>query len=231
MSETDTPSTSPTEPTPEGIDPERLRKLHELRAEGRDPFAVERFAVTHHAADIVADFEAMENQTVAVAGRVTMINLMGKAAFVKIMDASGIIQLYVRKDEIGDSLFDDVKHRLDLGDIVGATGFVFKTKTGETSVHVREFTLLAKSLRPMALGKTWETEDGEERHSGVLKDPELRYRQRYVDLNVNKDRGSAWSTASRSCGPCASTWTGRTIWKSRRRSCSRSRAARRRGPS
>ena len=185
MSETDTPDIPPTEPAPEGIDPERLRKLHELRAEGRDPFAVERFPVTHHAADILAQFEALENQTVSVAGRVTMINLMGKAAFVKIMDASGIVQLYVRKDEIGDGLFDDVRHRLDLGDIVGVTGFVFKTRTGEVSVHVREYALLAKALRSMPLGKTW-NEDGEERHSGALKDPELRYRQRYVDLNVNK---------------------------------------------
>ena len=187
MSETDPPETSPTEPTPEGIDPERLRKLHELRAEGRDPFAIERFAVTHHAADILAGFESLENQTVSVAGRVTMINLMGKAAFLKIMDATGIIQLYVRRDEIGEGLFDDVRHRLDLGDIAGATGFVFKTKTGETSVHVREFALLAKSLRPMPLGKTWETKEGEERQSGAARDPELRYRRRYVDLNVNKE--------------------------------------------
>ena len=186
VSETDAPNASPPELHPEGIDPERLRKLHELRAEGRDPFAVERFAVTHHAAAILADFETLENQTVSVAGRVTMINHMGKAAFLKIMDASGVIQLYVRRDEIGEALFQDVKSRLDLGDIIGATGFVFRTKTGEVSVHVREFALLAKALRSIPFGKTYETEEGEERHAGAVKDPELRYRQRYVDLNVNR---------------------------------------------
>ena len=132
MSETD---------IPEGIDPERLRKLNELRAEGRDPFAVERFDVTHHAAAILAGFEALDGQTVSVAGRVTMINLMGKASFVKLMDATGVIQAYVRRDEVGDALFEDLKRRLDLGDIVGVTGFVFRTKTGEVSVHAREFTL------------------------------------------------------------------------------------------
>jgi lysyl-tRNA synthetase class 2 len=172
----------------EGIDPDRLRKLHELRAEGRDPFAVERFPITHPAAEILTGFETLENQTVSVAGRVTMVNVMGKAAFVKITDASGTVQLYVRKDEIGDGLFDDVKRRLDLGDIVGATGFVFKTKTGEISIHAREFTFLAKSLRPMPYGKVYyENETGEEKHTGTLKDPETRYRQRYVDLNVRPE--------------------------------------------
>lgn len=181
---------TPSEPTPtaapEGIDPVRLEKLNALRAQGRDPFAVERFDVTHHAAEILANFEALENQTVSVAGRVTMINLMGKASFLKIMDSSGVIQTYVRKDEIGDELFDDLKHRLDLTDIIGVTGFIFRTKTGEISVHARELTLLAKALRPMPFGKTYETQEGEERHAGALKDTEQRYRQRYVDLNVNR---------------------------------------------
>ena len=165
MSETDPPDIPPTETAPEGIDPERLRKLHELRAEGRDPFAVERFPVTHHAADILARaLTALENQTVSVAGRITMINEMGKAAFVKIMDASDTIQL-VRPQgrDRRRRLFEDVKKRLDLGDIVGVTGFVFKTRTGEVSVHVREYTLLAKALRPMPFGKTYETEEGEEK--------------------------------------------------------------------
>lgn len=170
----------------DGIDPVRLEKLNSLRTEGRDPFAVERFAVTRHATDIVANYDALESETVSVAGRVTMINMMGKAAFIKIMDVSGEIQLYVRKDEIGDALFDDAKHRLDLGDFIGATGFVFKTKTGEVTVHVREQAILAKALRGMPFGKTYETEQGEERHAGNLRDTERRYRQRYVDLNVNR---------------------------------------------
>ncbi len=181
------PEPSPEPVQPEGLDPVRLEKLNALRAAGRDPFAVERFDVTRHAAEIFADFDALEGKTVSVAGRVTMVNLMGKAAFLKIMDASGVIQLYVRKDEIGDDLFDDLRHRLDLSDIVGVTGFVFKTKTGETSVHAREFTLLAKALRPMPFGKTYETEAGEEKNAGALRDTERRYRQRYVDLNVNPE--------------------------------------------
>ncbi|MBV9852777.1 MAG: lysine--tRNA ligase [Armatimonadetes bacterium] len=172
----------------EGVDPERLRKLHELRAEGRDPFAVERFPITHHAADVLARFEALENQTVSVAGRLFQPpRLMGKAAFLDLVDATGRIQLYVRRDEIGDELFDDLKRRLDQGDIIGVTGFVFRTRTGEISVHAREFTILAKSLRPMPFGKVYETEEGEERHTGAARDPELRYRQRYVDLNVRPE--------------------------------------------
>lgn len=184
MSETDT---SPNDLAPEGIDPDRLRKLQELRAEGRDPFDVERFLVTHHAAEILAHFETLETQTVSVAGRVIMINLMGKAAFIKVMDSTGTIQLYVRRDEIGEALFEDAKRRLDLGDLLGTTGFVFRTKTGEVSIHAREVTLLAKSLRAMPFGKTYENADGEETHAGTLKDPEMRYRQRYVDLNVRPE--------------------------------------------
>ncbi len=187
MSETETPPPDAADSAFEGIDPDRLRKLTELRAEGRDPFAAERFPVTHRAADVAAGFEALENETVSVAGRVTMINVMGKASFIKVMDASGTIQLYVRKDEIGDAIYDDLRHRLDLGDIVGTTGFVFRTKTGEVSVHAREFTLLAKALRPMPFGKVYEDEGGGEKHTGTLKDAETRYRQRYVDLNVRPE--------------------------------------------
>ena len=109
-----------------------------------------------------------------------------KVAFLDLTDSSGRIQLYVRKDEVGDLLFDDIKHHLDLGDIAGISGFVFRTQRGEISVHVREWTLLAKSLRPLPLGKEYETDDGEEKQSGGLKDPEMRYRQRSVDLLVNK---------------------------------------------
>lgn len=192
MSESHSSNTGPAvasavESAPDGIDPIRLEKLNSLRAEGRDPFAIERFEVTRHAAEIVTNFDALDGQTVSVAGRVTMINLMGKAAFIKIMDVSGAIQLYVRKDEIGEVLFDDVKHHLDLSDIVGATGFIFKTKTGEVSVHIREFVILAKALRGMPFGKTYETDEGEERHAGNLRDTERRYRRRYVDLNVNRE--------------------------------------------
>ncbi len=169
----------------DAVDPIRVEKLNALREAGRDPFAIERFDVSHHAADILAQFDGLDGQTVSVAGRITMLNMMGKAAFLKVQDETGRIQIYVRRDEIGDDLFDDVKHRVDLGDIIGAQGFVFKTKTGETSVHVRELTLLAKSLRPLPFGKVYDTDEGEERQSGALKDTEQRYRQRYVDVNVN----------------------------------------------
>lgn len=171
----------------EGIDPVRLQKLDALRAAGRDPFAAERFDVTHHAAQIVADFERLDGQTVFLAGRVTAIRVQGKVAFLDLTDSSGRIQLYIRKDEVGDTLFDDIKHHLDLGDVAGVSGFVFRTQRGEISVHVRGWTLLAKSLRPLPLGKEYETDDGEEKQSGGLKDPEARYRQRSVDLLVNRE--------------------------------------------
>jgi lysyl-tRNA synthetase class 2 len=170
----------------EGIDPVRLQKLEALRAAGRDPFAIERFSVTHHAAEIVADFERLDTQTVFLAGRITAIRVQGKVAFLDLTDSSGRIQLYVRKDEVGEALFDDIKHHLDLGDIAGVSGFVFRTQRGEISVHVREWTLLAKSLRSLPLGKEYETDAGEEKQSGGLKDSEMRYRQRSVDLLVNK---------------------------------------------
>ena len=189
MSEETPAQTAPheTPDAPEGIDPVRRQKLDALRDAGRDPFAAERFPVTHHGAEVIANFEQMDQQTVFLAGRVTAVRVQGKVAFLDLTDSSGRIQLYVRKDEVGDDLFDDIKHRLDLGDIAGVSGFVFRTQRGEISVHVREWTLLAKSLRSLPLGKEYETDDGEEKQSGGLKDPEMRYRQRSVDLIVNKD--------------------------------------------
>lgn len=168
-------------------DPVRLQKLDDLRQAGRDPFVHERFAVTHHAADILARETELDTATVSVAGRIGVPpRVMGKASFLDVLDSTGRIQVYARRDEIGDAAFDDLKHRLDVGDIIGVEGFVFKTKTGETSVHARTLTFLAKALRPMPFGKTYETEDGGEKQTGALQDAEVRYRQRYVDLNVNK---------------------------------------------
>ena len=174
-------------PADGGIDPIRLQKLAALREAGRDPFAVERFDVTHHAQEIAENFEGLEGHTVFLAGRVMSVRLMGKAAFLDITDSTGRIQIYLRRDEIGEEIYADIQHHLDLGDIAGVSGFVFKTKTGETSVHAREWTLLAKGLRPLPFGKEYETESGEEKHSGALKDAEMRYRQRSVDLLVNKE--------------------------------------------
>jgi len=189
----DPPPTSPppipdavTQPAPDGVDPVRLQKLLALRADGRDPFAQERFAATHQAAPVVADFERLDGQTVSLAGRVTRSRLQGKVSFLDLQDASGKIQLYVRRDEVGEEAFEDVKHRLDIGDIVGVSGFVFRTQRGEISVHVKGWTLLAKSLRAVPFGVEYETEAGEERQAGALKDVDLRYRQRSVDLLVNR---------------------------------------------
>lgn len=170
----------------DALDPIRLGKLAELKELGRDPFAFEKFDVSHRSEQIIAGFDVMENVTVSVAGRVTNSRLMGKAAFIDVTDSAGRIQVYIRKDEVGEEKFDDVRHRLDLGDIVGVTGYVFKTKTGEISVHASQFDILSKALRNLPIGKEYETEAGEERHTGALKDPELRFRQRYVDLIVNK---------------------------------------------
>ena len=170
-----------------GLDPVRRQKLAALREAGRDPFAHERFDVTHHAAEIVAGFETLDGHTVFAAGRITSVRVQGKVAFLDITDTTGRIQLYARRDEVGDDLFDDIKHHTDLGDILGVSGFVFRTQRGEISIHVREWTLLAKSLRPLPFGKEYETDSGEEKHAGGLKDPEMRYRQRSVDLLVNRD--------------------------------------------
>ncbi len=173
-------------PAPDGVDPVRLQKLSALRDAGRDPFAQERFEATHQAAPVVADFERLDGQTVSLAGRITRSRLQGKVSFLDLQDASGKIQLYVRRDEVGDDVFEDVKHRLDIGDIVGVSGFVFRTQRGEISVHVKQWTLLAKSLRAVPFGVEYETEAGEEKQAGALKDVDLRYRQRSVDLLVNR---------------------------------------------
>ena len=170
-----------------GLDPVRRQKLTALRDAGRDPFSHERFDVTHHAGEIVAGFETLDGHTVFAAGRITSIRVQGKVAFLDITDATGRIQLYARRDEVGEELFEDIKHRTDLGDILGVSGFVFRTQRGEISIHVREWTLLAKSLRPLPFGKEYETDSGEEKHAGGLKDPEMRYRQRSVDLLVNRE--------------------------------------------
>jgi lysyl-tRNA synthetase class 2 len=152
----------------------RLEKLKKLQDEGRDPFAETKFQRTAYSADIVRDFEAMENTDVAVAGRIMAKRGMGKAIFLDLKDDKGRIQLYIRKGDIDDVTFDDIK-KFDIGDIIGAKGFVFRTRMGEISVHCKEVRLLAKSLRPLP-----------EKFHG-LRDIELKYRQRYVDLIMNEE--------------------------------------------
>jgi len=171
----------------EGVDPLRLTKLEQLRAEGRDPFVIERFDRTKHCADIAPNFEELDQQKVAIAGRVTSVRIMGKAAFIDVTDGSGRVQVYVRLNDIGEEIYSDLRYRVDIGDFVGINGFVFKTKTGEVSVHAESLTILAKGLRNLPIGKEYEDAEGVEQHSGALKDTEIRYRQRYVDLIANKE--------------------------------------------
>src|SRR5471032_977089 len=153
----------------------RRQKLAELRASGTDPFRSE-FTATHFSGEALkAHVEGQDNTVpVAVAGRLVTIRDMGKSQFVKILDQQGEIQLYVRKDVVGDDAYAAFK-KLDLGDILGAKGTLFKTKTGEVTVRVESCTLVAKALRP--LPEKW--------HG--LSDAEQVYRQRYLDLIVNPE--------------------------------------------
>ncbi|MBP6507564.1 MAG: lysine--tRNA ligase [Opitutaceae bacterium] len=153
----------------------RLAKLQELRAAGQDPFRAS-FTTTHFSGDALKAYvEGQENTIpVAVAGRLVVIRDMGKSQFVKILDQQGQIQLYVKKDVIGEAAYATFK-KLDLGDIIGAAGTLFKTKTGEVTVRVERYTLVAKALRP--LPEKW--------HG--LSDAEQVYRQRYLDLIVNEE--------------------------------------------
>ena len=152
----------------------RREKLKNLQDEGRDPYAEVKFDVTHHALPIKENFEEMENVDVVIAGRMMSKREMGKASFCDILDKTGRIQAYVKIDEIGIEEYERFK-KLDIGDIIGIKGFVFKTRRGEISIHAKELKLLSKSLRP--LPEKW--------HG--LKDTETRYRQRYVDLIVNPE--------------------------------------------
>jgi lysyl-tRNA synthetase class 2 len=166
---------------------QRRNKLTELRALGIDPYPAPSFPVTHHSADILGNFSEEKKDSfkdVAVAGRIMSFNDKGKVVFVKVQDASGTIQLYVRRDDIDNVFFDKVvKHLLDLGDIIGVKGFVFVTRTGETTIHAQSITLLSKSLKPLPVTKR----DEQGNVFDAVTDPEFRYRQRYADLVVNPE--------------------------------------------
>ena len=164
---------------------QRRNKLTELRALGIDPYPAPLFNVTHHSTDILSGFSEEKKDAfndVAIAGRIMSLNDKGKVLFIKIQDSKGLIQLYVRRDDIDNTFFDKVvKHLLDLGDIIGVKGFVFTTRTGETTVHAKEVTLLSKSLKPLPVVKR----DEQGNVFDEVTDPEFRYRQRYADLVVN----------------------------------------------
>jgi lysyl-tRNA synthetase class 2 len=171
----------------------RRHKLDELKALGIDPYPSELFDVNFSAQEIHDNYlpELNNFQEVALAGRLMSVRVMGKASFAELMDSSGRIQLYVNRDEIcpgeDKTLYNSVfKKLLDLGDFIGVKGHVFKTQVGETSIHVTELKVLAKSLRPLPVVKTKKDEvTGEEVTYDAFTDPEQRYRQRYVDMVVN----------------------------------------------
>ena len=152
----------------------RREKLAELQENGKDPFQITKYDVTHHSMEVKDAFEELEGKSVSLAGRMMSKRVMGKASFCSIQDLQGSIQSYVARDNIGEDHYKDFK-KMDIGDIVGIKGEVFKTKTGEISIHATEVTLLSKSLKPLP-----------EKFHG-LTNTDLRYRQRYVDLIMNTD--------------------------------------------
>ena len=162
----------------------RRDKLAALQAAGKNPFDIVKFDQTDFSTDIKANYEAYEGKKVSVAGRMMSKRVMGKASFAGLRDAKGDIQAYVRRDDIGEESYSDFK-AYDIGDVLGITGFVFKTKTGEISIHAETVTLLSKSLRPLP-----------EKFHG-LRDTDLRYRMRYVDLIMNPEVRTTFIKRSR----------------------------------
>ncbi len=152
----------------------RREKLADLQERGKDPFQITKFDVTHHSQEVKDDFDALEGKIVTIAGRMMSKRVMGKASFCNVQDLKGNIQCYVARDNVGEEEYKDFK-KYDIGDIVGITGEVFRTKTGEISIHVNDVTLLSKSLQILP-----------EKFHG-LTNTDVRYRQRYTDLIMNSD--------------------------------------------
>ena len=162
----------------------RREKLANLRADGNDPFVKTKYEYTNYTDEIKADFDSFNEKTVKIAGRIMSRRIMGKASFFNIQDSKGNIQAYIRRDDIGEDNYAAFK-KWDIGDIVGVEGFIFLTKTGEISIHTQSIELLAKSLLPLP-----------EKFHG-LRDNDLRYRQRYVDLIVNPEVRDVFEKRSR----------------------------------
>ena len=152
----------------------RRDKLAELQAAGKDPFKITKYDVTVHSADVKEQYDQWEGKEVSIAGRMMSKRVMGKASFCNVQDLEGNIQSYVARDSVGEESYKDFK-KMDIGDIVGLTGTVFKTKTGEISIHASSITLLSKSLQVLP-----------EKYHG-LTNTDMRYRQRYTDLIMNED--------------------------------------------
>ncbi len=165
----------------EGI---RREKLKALAAAGSDPFLVTKYGLTHRSAEILAGFDRLQGQSVRIAGRVVSKRVMGKASFAHLLDGEGQIQFYVRRDDVGEGAYAAFKDT-DLGDILGVEGIVFRTQKGEISIHAQALTLLSKCLKVLP-----------EKYHG-LKDPDLRYRQRYVDMIVNPEVRDTFRKRSR----------------------------------
>src|SRR6185436_7089849 len=174
----------------------RLQKLEELRAEGIDAYPT-RSRRTHTSAEAIAVFEAAESEgassgsmrevRVTLAGRIRATRVMGKISFAHIEDGSGKIQLFFRANEIGKERLEFFNKMFDIGDFIQAEGVMFRTKTGEVTLHVHDFSLLAKSISPLPAAKDETLEDGTVVRHAALEDPELRARQRYADLAVNSN--------------------------------------------
>ena len=152
----------------------RRQKLQKLIDAGENPYEITRFEVTHCSTEILASFENLEGKEVSIAGRMTSRRIMGKASFAHLLDGEGDIQIYVRRDDVGEAAYAAFKQD-DIGDILGVNGIVFRTQTGEISVHANEVKLLCKSLKVLP-----------EKFHGLV-DTDLRYRQRYVDMIVNPE--------------------------------------------
>ena len=152
----------------------RRDKLAELQARGEDPFRLTKYDASHHSQEIKDQFEELEGKDVSIAGRMMSKRVMGKASFCNVQDLKGNIQCYVARDAVGEEPYKDFK-KYDIGDIIGVRGQVFRTKTGEISIHAAEITLLSKSLQILP-----------EKFHG-LTNTDVRYRQRYIDLIMNAD--------------------------------------------
>ena len=162
----------------------RREKLAELQAQGNDPFVITKYDQTHHTAEIKDNFDTLEGATVSIAGRLMSKRVMGKASFCNVQDLMGNIQSYVARDSLGEEEYKAFK-KLDIGDLVGIKGEVFRTKTGEISVHAASVTLLSKSLQILP-----------EKFHG-LTNTDMRYRQRYVDLIMNGEAKTTFINRSR----------------------------------
>lgn len=174
----------------------RLEKLQAIREAGIDPYPA-GFEISHHSAELLQNQENLlaadpsdpsDAPRVTVAGRIMTRRIMGKASFFNLQDSEGTIQIYLRRDDIGEEAYNTLfKKWVDIGDIVGIGGFLFKTRTGETTIHAESFTLLTKSIRPIPIPKESEGDEGETVRHDAFEDKEQRYRRRYVDLIVNPD--------------------------------------------